>query len=205
MNRFDEAAKTWDKRQVSIESSDACVQDLLKIVQLKNDANILDYGCGTGFIAFALKNETNNVTGMDYSDGMIDVFNEKAARFELDNIKAIKHNMNEEKLPSSTYDLIISSKTMHHIKDTNMFFQKSYDALKNDGILCINDLDKEDGSFHSDKGNDGVEHFGYKKEDLLIIAKSIGFKIVSYDIVYNQEKNKQIYPLFNLIVKKEIR
>ena len=202
MNRFDEAAKTWDKRQVSIESSDACVQDLLKNVQLKDDANILDYGCGTGFIAFALKNETNNVTGMDYSNGMIEVFNKKVAEFELEDIKAIKHNMNEEELPKETFDLIISSKTMHHIKDTNMFFKKSYHALKNDGILCINDLEEEDGSFHEDKGNDGVEHFGYEKEDLFAIAKNIGFTIVSYKIVYNQEKNGQYYPLFNLIVKK---
>jgi ubiquinone/menaquinone biosynthesis C-methylase UbiE len=203
LNRFDEAAKTWDKRQVSIESSDACVQDLLKNIELKDDANILDYGCGTGFIAFALKNETNNVTGMDYSDGMIEVFNSKVSQFDCENIKAIKHNMNEEELPKETYDLIISSKTMHHIKDTNMFFKKSYDALKNHGILCINDLDKEDGSFHKDKENDGVEHFGYEKEDLFAIAKNTGFKILSYEIVYNQEKNEQNYPLFNLIVKKQ--
>lgn len=202
MNRFDEAAKTWDKRQVSIESSDACVQDLLNNVKLKNNANILDYGCGTGFIAFALKNETNNVTGMDYSKGMIEVFNNKVSQFDCENIKAVKHNMNEDELPKNTYDLIISSKTMHHIKDTNMFFKKSYNALKNDGILCINDLDKEDGSFHKDKENDGVEHFGYEKEELLAIAKNIGFKILSYKIVYNQLKNEQYYPLFNLIVKK---
>ena len=202
MNRFDEAAKTWDKRQVSIESSDACVQDLLKNVQLKNNASILDYGCGTGFIAFALKNETNNVTGMDYSNGMIEVFNKKVAEFELEDIKAIKHNMNEEELPKETFDLIISSKTMHHIKDTNMFFKKSYNALKNGGILCINDLDKEDGSFHKDKENDGVEHFGYEKEELFDIAKNLGFEIITYNIVYNQEKNGKHYPLFNLIVKK---
>lgn len=202
MNRFDEAAKTWDKRQVSIESSDACVQDLLSNVQLKDDANILDYGCGTGFIAFALKNETNDVTGMDYSDGMIEVFNNKVSEFELDNIRAIKHNMNEEELPKEEFDLIISSKTMHHIKDTNMFFKKSYDALKDGGVLCINDLDKEDGSFHKDQNNDGVEHYGYEKDELFSIAKNLGFEVLAYEIVYNQLKNEQYYPLFNLIVKK---
>lgn len=202
MNRFDEAAKTWDKRQVSIESSDACVQDLLSNVQLKDNASILDYGCGTGFIAFALKNETNNVTGMDYSSGMIEVFNNKVSEFELDNIRAIKHNMNEEELPKEEFDLIISSKTMHHIKDTNMFFKKSYDALKDGGVLCINDLDKEDGSFHKDQNNDGVEHYGYEKEELFAIAKNLGFEVLAYEIVYNQLKNEQYYPLFNLIVKK---
>lgn len=202
MNRFDEAAKTWDKRQVSIESSDACVQDLLSNVQLKDNASILDYGCGTGFIAFALKNETNDVTGMDYSSGMIDVFNNKVSEFELDNIRATKHNMNEEELPKEEFDLIISSKTMHHIKDTNMFFKKSYDALKDGGVLCINDLDKEDGSFHKDQNNDGVEHYGYEKEELFSIAKNLGFEVLAYEIVYKQLKNEQYYPLFNLIVKK---
>lgn len=65
MNRFDKAAKTWDKKQSSIDSSNTCVKNLLENITLKDDAEILDYGCGTGFIAFALSNDTNNILGME--------------------------------------------------------------------------------------------------------------------------------------------
>ncbi|UTJ05268.1 class I SAM-dependent methyltransferase [Arcobacter roscoffensis] len=202
MNRFDEAAKTWDKKQSSIDSSNACVNNLLEKTTLKNDANILDYGCGTGFIAFALSNETNNILGMDYSDGMVSRFNEKAKELDFDNIKAVKHNMNEEELPQEQFDLVISSMTMHHIKDTNMFARKCFEALKKDGIVCINDLEKEDGTFHKKHNNEGVEHFGFEKEDVCKIFENQGFEIVSCDTVFKHERNDKEYPLFNLIAKK---
>lgn len=201
MNRFDEAAKTWDNKQTSIDSSNACVQNLLEKIELKKDANILDYGCGTGFISFALSAEDNNVLGMDYSDGMVNRFNEKAKELNYSNIKAIKHNMNEEELPKDQFDLVISSMTMHHIKDTNMFAKKCKEALREGAIVCINDLEKEDGTFHKKHNNDGVEHFGYEKELVCKLFEDEGFEIISCDTVYTHERNDREYPLFNLIAK----
>lgn len=125
MNRFDEAAKTWDKKQSSIDSSNACVKNLLSKINLKDEAEILDYGCGTGFISFALSSEKNNILGMDYSIGMVERFNEKANELNFENIKAMQHNMNAEELPKEKFDLFISSMTMHHIKDTSMFAKKA--------------------------------------------------------------------------------
>lgn len=202
MNRFDEAAKTWDNKQTSIESSSACVQNLKKHITLKEDAQILDYGCGTGFISFSLSSEKNSVLGMDYSDGMVNRFNEKAKELNFDNIKAIKHNMNEDEIEKNRFDLFISSMTMHHIKDTKMFAKKAYNCLVDDGIVCINDLEEEDGTFHAKHNNDGVEHFGYEIEDVKKIFESVGFKIISCDTVYVHERNDKEYPLFNLIGKK---
>jgi ubiquinone/menaquinone biosynthesis C-methylase UbiE len=202
LNRFDEAAKTWDQKQSSIDSSEACVQNLLKNIKLKDNANILDYGCGTGFISFSLRTETNNITGMDYSTGMIEQFNKKASELNHSNIKAIQHNMNEEELPKDEFDLIISSMTMHHIKDTNMFARKCYDTLKKDAIVCINDLEEEDGTFHQKHKNDGVHHFGYEKEKICKIFEDQGFVIISCNSVYIHERNDKEYPLFNLIAQK---
>ena len=203
MNRFDEAAKTWDNKQSSIDSSNACVLNLKKHITLKEDSNILDYGCGIGFIAFALSNEKNNILGLDYSDGMVNRFNEKVKELNFTNLKAQKHNINEEELPKNQFDLFISSMTMHHIKDTKMFAQKAYDSLVNNGIVCINDLEKEDGTFHEKHKNDGVEHFGYKKDEVSKIFEEVGFKIISCDTVFVHERNDKEYPLFNLIAQKE--
>ncbi len=200
MSKFDEASKTWEQKQSSIDNSSACIENLKKYIKLKDDANILDYGCGTGFLAFALKNPTNNILGMDSSSGMIDKFNEKAEDLNLENIKAIKHDMNIDDIQHNTFDLFISSMTMHHIKDTKMFAQKTYNCLKEGAIACINDLLEEDGTFHSD--NEGVEHFGFSKENLYEIFKDVGFKIISCDIVYSHQRNTKEYPMFNLIVQK---
>ena len=201
MNRFDEAAKTWDKKQSSIDSSNACVQNLQKYITLEPNSSILDYGCGTGFIAFALSTDKNNILGMDYSIGMVEQFNKKAKELNYSNIKAVQHNMNEEELPENQFDLVISSMTMHHIKDTKMFARKCKNALKKGAIVCINDLEKEDGTFHKKHNNDGVEHFGYDKEAVCKIFEDVGFEIISCDTVYKHERNEKEYPLFNLIAK----
>lgn len=202
MSRFDEAAKTWDNKQTSIESSGACVENLKKYIMLKDNANIIDYGCGTGFISFSLSTNKNNILGMDFSQGMVDKFNEKAKVLEFDNIKAIKHNMNTDEIEKNKFDLFISSMTMHHIKDTKMFAKKAYDCLVNGAYVCINDLEKEDGSFHKKHNNEGVEHFGYKITDVIKIFEEVGFKTISCDIVYIHKRNDKEYPLFNLIAQK---
>ena len=59
MSRFDERAKDWDKKQTTLDKSDACINHLKEKIDFSNIKNILDYGCGTGLIAFNLVEENN--------------------------------------------------------------------------------------------------------------------------------------------------
>ena len=172
MNRFDNVAHDWEAKTSRVQIAKSSVDNIKEIVDLKPDFKILDYGCGTGLIGFGLSNETNTVLGMDYSSGMVEKFNEKAKELNFTNISAIKHDINKEDLPKNEFDLIAISMTLHHIKDTNMFIKKARSALKDGGYLCINDLVSEDGTFHSEHKNDGVEHFGYDKDELCKIIKN---------------------------------
>ena len=202
MNRFDEASKTWDLRPASIALANACVKNINEVIKLKDDAKILEYGCGTGLVSFGLSNDTNSVLGMDYSDGMVEQFNKKVKDTNFSNIKAIKHNIEEEDLPQDEFDLIVINMSLHHIKDTNMFASKVYKALTNNGYLCINDLDKEDGTFHKKHNNEGVYHFGFDKNELENSLKNLGFKIIDYKIVHTDIREDREFPIFNLIAQK---
>ncbi|MFW3371313.1 class I SAM-dependent methyltransferase [Aliarcobacter butzleri] len=202
MSRFDERAKDWDKKQTTLDKSDACINHLKEKIDFSNIKNILDYGCGTGLIAFNLVEKNNEVLGLDNSYGMIEEFNKKVKEKNLSNIKAKKHNILEEDLPKNSFDLIVISMSLHHIEDIDMFFKKSFEALKNGGYICVNDLDKEDGSFHAKHNNEGVYHFGFSKDELVETAKKIGFSDSSFDIVYIFEKENGNFPIFNFIAKK---
>ncbi|KLE11021.1 methyltransferase [Aliarcobacter butzleri L355] len=202
MSRFDERAKNWDKKQTTLDKSDACINHLKEKIDFSNIKNILDYGCGTGLIAFNLVEENNEVLGLDNSYGMIEEFNKKVKEKNLSNIKAKKHNILEEDLPKNSFDLIVISMSLHHIEDIDMFFKKSFEALKNGGYICVNDLDKEDGSFHAKHNNEGVYHFGFSKDELVETAKKIGFSDSSFDIVYIFERENGNFPIFNFIAKK---
>ncbi|MCT7560736.1 class I SAM-dependent methyltransferase [Aliarcobacter butzleri] len=202
MSRFDERAKDWDKKQTTLDKSDACINHLKEKIDFSNIKNILDYGCGTGLIAFNLVEENNEVLGLDNSSGMIEEFNKKVKEKNLSNIKAKKHNILEEDLPKNSFDLIVISMSLHHIEDIDMFFKKSFEALKNGGYICVNDLDKEDGSFHAKYNNEGVYHFGFSEDELVETAKKIGFSDSSFDIVYIFERENGNFPIFNFIAKK---
>ena len=202
MNRFDESAKTWDTKPSSLNIAKACVNNIKEEINLKNDAKILDYGCGTGLVAFSLSTETNEVIGMDNSNGMVEEFNKKANELNYSNIKAIKHNINQEDLPKNEFDLIAISMTLHHIENIKMFVKKSFESLKENGFLCINDLDKEDGTFHKKHNNDGISHFGFDKNELITIVKDVGFKITDYKIVHTEKREDREFPIFNLIAQK---
>lgn len=202
LNRFDEASKTWDLRPASIALANACVKNINEVIKLKSDANILEYGCGTGLVSFALSSETNSVLGMDNSEGMVEQFNKKVKDTNFSNIKAIKHNIDEEDLPQNEFDLVAINMSLHHIKDIDMFAKKVYKTLTNDGYLAINDLDKEDGAFHKKHNNNGVFHFGFDKDELEKILTNNGFKIVDYKIVLIDKREDRDFPIFNLIVQK---
>lgn len=94
--------------------------------------------------------------------------------------------------------------TLHHIENIPLIIKRFYDLLNQDGYLCIADLDKEDGSFHS-RQFDG--HHGFDQSDLAETLKEQGFKHVDSQISFVQpKKNKQgverDYPIFLMIGKK---
>ena len=82
-----------------------------------------------------------------------------------------------------------------------MFIQKAKKSLNVGGYLCINDLVKEDGTFHDEHKNDGVEHFGYDKEELCQLIVDNGFELIEYKIVYTDNRNNKEYPIFQIIAK----
>lgn len=194
MNRFDMAAKDWDKKPTSLLVAKETAQNIAKQIDL-NEKDILDYGCGTGLLAFALSDNAKTVTGMDNSQGMVDVFNEKAKEFGFSNNQAVKHNIDLENLPKEHYDVIVTSMTLHHIKDPDDFFKKCKEALKPNGYLCISDLDEEDGTFHAKHNNDGVQHFGFSHEKIKELYSANGYKLTFLENICNLERENGVFPI----------
>ncbi|MDX4065239.1 class I SAM-dependent methyltransferase [Aliarcobacter skirrowii] len=202
MSKFDDRAKDWDKKQTTLDRTEACIENIRKNVDLKNVKKILEYGCGTGLVSFALKNNSNKVIGFDNSIGMVEEFNNKAKERALDNIKAFKHDIENDNIEENSFDLIVTSMSLHHIKNLDIFFKKASKALRTGGTLCINDLEKEDGTFHKKYNNEGVYHFGFSKEELEEICFKLGFSNFIYERVFVFKRDYGDYPLFNFYAKK---
>src|SRR5690606_17771342 len=107
-----------------------------------------------------------------------------------------------DSIEENSFDLIVTSMSLHHIKNLDIFFEKSFKALRNGGTLCINDLEKEDGTFHKKHNNEGVYHFGFSKEELETICSKLGFSNFIYERVFVFKRDYGDFPLFNFYAKK---
>ena len=99
-----------------------------------------------------------------------------------------------------TFDGVVSSMTLHHIENLELFFETMYKNLNVGGFIAIADLELEDGSFHSD--NTGVFHFGFEKEALCKIVEHSNFKNIKFENINTINKPQRDYGVFLLSASK---
>jgi ubiquinone/menaquinone biosynthesis C-methylase UbiE len=158
---FNKAAVTWDQpNRVILARSIA--HAVLSEVELTSKMQVLDFGCGTGLLTLHFQPLVNSITGVDSSQGMLDVLRGKIESQGLKNVRTECLDIENGELLKGTYDVIVSSMTLHHIREIQPLFNQFYKALTPGGYLCIADLDLDDGQFH--ENNEGVFHFGFDRE-----------------------------------------
>jgi len=77
--------------------------------------SVLEYGCGTGNLAFELSPQAAQVTGIDISDVAIERANGLARASELKNVAFVVNNAEAMSLPDSHVDVVVGSGIVHHL------------------------------------------------------------------------------------------
>ena len=205
MNEFDIKAKEWDNNPVHIERSEAVAREIRKSIKLTNRMKAFEYGCGTGLLSFNLYRELGSIIMADSSAGMLEMLNRKIKDQNVRNMKPLLIDLENEDIPGTDFDLIFTQMTLHHVTDIDGIFKKFNAMLNPNGVLCIADLYKEDGSFH---GQDFTGHNGFDPEGLKIKMETAGFKSVEYrechKMIKNIKEKEIVFPLFIIIGKKSI-
>ena len=183
---FDQEAANWDQVPGRVKLAQDIAQSMIQQITLTPDMDVLDFGCGTGLLTFALQPFVRSITGMDSSQGMLDVFKAKIKEQKLNNVKADYIDLDKGDVLTGSYHLIVSSMTLHHIKNITSLLKQFYSILLPSGQLAIADLEPDDGQFHSN--NEGVFHFGFDREDLHRMFIEIGFRDVRYLTAAQVEK-----------------
>lgn len=161
---FDKEAASWDENPARIKLAKDIADTIAKAVKLEPVMDVLDFGCGTGLLTLHLQPSVRSIIGVDSSQGMLDVLNAKIEEQGLANVKTMCLDPDKgDKLPGG-YDLVVSSMTLHHIKEIQPLLNLFHSVINPSGYLCIADLDPDEGQFHSDNG--GVFHFGFDRENL---------------------------------------
>lgn len=170
---FDQDAANWDQLPRRVKVAQDIAQGMIQELSPTPDMDVLDFGCGTGLLTLALQPLVHSITGVDSSQGMLDVFQTKIKEQHLNNVKAFHLDMDKGDALAGSYHLIVSSMTLHHIKNISFLLKQFYSILLPAGRLAIADLDLDDGKFHSN--SDGVFHFGFDRTKLRRAFSEAGF------------------------------
>ena len=201
---FDKKAKDWDDNR-RIQRSKVIAEKIIDYVNLQETFSGLEFGCGTGLISLNLYDKLGKITCIDTSSGMIKQLEDKVAEHNLDKITVTQLNINDDHDLKSEYDIIYSSMSLHHVTSLEETLQNFYDLLQDGGLLCIVDLDKEDGSFHSQESN-FLGYNGFEQKELSQLLEQVGFNNIMSETFYNDERsigNRNIeYSLFIMKAQK---
>jgi len=204
MTNFDERAKDWDSDPNKVERARAVAGTIRRVIPLKSDMKALEYGCGTGLLSFALQSDLGQITLADTSQGMLDVLKEKIVTAGVTNMHPVRLDLASDPFPTEEYDLTYSLMTLHHIHDVNDMVVKFCDLLVPNGYLLVADLDKEDGSFHTDGTSD--VHLGFDREELQRIVEDAGFGSVTFLTAHEIKKKigneEKTFPVFLMTAQK---
>lgn len=183
------------------ESNSKRVQNVTNIAntlknRIKFSANmqLMDFGSGTGLLLERIASVVKGITAVDISQSMMAKLVAKQERIECE-LHTLELDLESNNL-SQKFDGIISSMTMHHIKDVPAMFKKFFDLLSPGGFIAIADLDAEDGSFHDQ--DTGVHHNGFDREWIIQQAQHAGFEQIKIETASEISKPQRDYSVFLL-------
>jgi SAM-dependent methyltransferase len=111
-SHFDEIAAVYDESLPSHVVEHYLRKRTAFVLGLRPAGSVLDVGCGTGALARRLSAAGYEVTGVDPSDGMLDVMRSRAPE-----VRAVQASGAELPFETGSFDVVVSVAAFHHIAE----------------------------------------------------------------------------------------
>jgi ubiquinone/menaquinone biosynthesis C-methylase UbiE len=175
---FEKAAVVWDKDPGRVQMAQAIADAMITALKPNGKELVMDYGTGTGNIALRIVPHVHRIIAVDSSKGMLDVLQEKLSHDRISTVEIREWSIGQDPALLPHFDIIVSSMTMHHIRDTAGAARAFYSMLIPGGRIAIADLDLDNGEFHETPGI--TEHDGIDRNYLQQVFEKAGFVSVRF-------------------------
>jgi SAM-dependent methyltransferase len=146
---------------------------------------VLDLGSGAGndcFVARSIVGEEGYVTGLDFTDEMLEKARSNNRKMGFTNVEFIKGDIEQIPLPDHSYDVVISNCVLNLVPDKRRAFSEIMRVLKPGGHFCVSDIvlkgNLPDNMREAAALYAGCVSGALQKEEYLQIVKDAGFKEV---------------------------
>ena len=110
---------------------------------IKEGDSVLDLGSGAGndcFVARAIVGETGKVTGIDFTDAMLEKARRNVTKLGFTNVEFVKGDIEEMPLTDNQFDVIVSNCVLNLVPDKTKAFAEIMRVLKPNGHFCVSDV-----------------------------------------------------------------
>lgn len=112
-------------------------------VNIKQGEHVLDLGSGAGndcFVARSIVGEEGKVTGLDFSDKMLDKARLNNKKMGYKNVNFVKGDIESIPLPDNSVDVVISNCVLNLVPDKVKAFSEIRRVMKPGGRLSVSDI-----------------------------------------------------------------
>jgi len=181
---FTVMSESYDSQEGYCEDADLSLGCGLptEFADIKPGDHVLDLGSGAGndcFVARALVGETGKVTGLDFTDGMLQKAELNNLKLGYKNVGFIKGDIENIPLTEGCQNVIISNCVLNLVPDKQKAFSEIFRVLKAGGHFCVSDIVLK-GTLPEALQHDAEMYAGcvsgaVQKEEYLEIIRLAGF------------------------------
>jgi ubiquinone/menaquinone biosynthesis C-methylase UbiE len=179
---------------------------LKKLLSRKTYTHCLELGCGTGKNTEWLLTICDQITAIDFSEGMLDIAKNK---IQSDKVNFIEADITKDwTFAKDAYDLVTFSLMLEHIENLHAVFHKVSKVTAKGSQVYVGELHPfkqyagSKARFETENGTEVLTCFNHHVTDFIQAANASGFHLIQLEEQFDEGDRSQIPRILNLLFEK---